>query len=387
MRHTLIIALGLAFCGIAAAGEEIDDPYLWLEEIQGDKALAWVEDRSAKDTATLEAVPVFDEIHAKLLEIYNSSDRIPSPAIRGAWIYNYWRDADHVRGIWRRTFLDEYTRDNPSWETVLDLDRLAEAEGENWVWKGANCLPPDYRHCMITLSRGGSDAAVEREFDTTARSFVENGFTLPQAKAQVSWRDADTLWVGTDFGAGSLTTSGYPLLVKLWSRGTPLDQAATVYTGSVDDVAAAGFSDHGPEGRFDFVLRVPEFYRGTTFLRLGDRLVKIDTKDGQERLLTKPDQRFSFDPPISREAVIGRVVEVRGGNRHLHLDSPIWRGLSYILATGSYISARSNDRESVFWRVTSASRRILPIKRSIGLVVRTGICWGAEMWFRLRSVG
>ncbi len=275
MRQLLIAIVALALCGLAIA-EDSEDPYLWLEEVEGEKALEWVKERSAKDTATLEAVPVYSEIHEKLLEIYNSSDRIPSVSIRGSWLYNFWRDADHVRGIWRRTFLDEYMKDEPSWEIVLDLDALAATEDENWVWKGSSCLPPEYRHCMITLSRGGSDAAVEREFDTVAKAFVEDGFIVPEAKSQVSWKDKDTLWVGTDFGEGSLTTSGYPRIAKQWKRGTPLDEAVTVYKGSVDDVASGIYSDHTADGRYDIVSVTPEYYRGTSYLRLDGRLVKLD---------------------------------------------------------------------------------------------------------------
>jgi prolyl oligopeptidase len=275
MRQFSIAVIALALCGLAAA-EEPEDPYLWLEEIQGEEALEWVEARSAKDTATLEKVEVFPEIHEKLLEIYNSSDRIPWVGRRGSWLYNFWRDAEHVRGIWRRTFLDEYVKEEPSWETVLDLDALAEAEGENWVWKGSTCLTPEYRHCLISLSRGGGDATVTREFDTVAKAFVKDGFFLPEAKAQFDWKDKDTLWVGTDFGEGSLTTSGYPRIAKEWKRGTPLEEAVTVFEGSVDDVAAVVFSIHTTEGRYDVAQVTPEFYRGTTFLILDGRKVKLD---------------------------------------------------------------------------------------------------------------
>jgi prolyl oligopeptidase len=272
---TLLIAVFAVTICIAAD----EDPYLWLEEVEGEKALSWAKEKSAADTAVIEAVPEFEEIHNKLLEIYNSRDRIPTPGIRGAWIYNFWRDAEHVRGIWRRTFPDEYVKPSPVWETVLDLDALAEAEGENWVWDGASCLAPEYRHCMVALSRGGADAAVRREFDATAKAFVEDGFLVPEAKAQVSWKDEDTLWIGTDFGDGSLTTSGYPRFAKEWKRGTTLDEATTVFEGSADDVAVSASSDHTPEGRYDVVNKTPEFFRGTDYLRLGDRLVKLDLPD------------------------------------------------------------------------------------------------------------
>lgn len=276
-RFSIVILVASLAAAVAVAGDE--DPYLWLEEVEGAKALEWAKAKSAADTAVLEAVPEFAEIHATLLEIYNSRDRIPQPSIRGAWIYNFWRDAEHVRGIWRRTFPAEFATDQPAWEIVLDLDALAEAEGENWVWKGANCLEPEYRRCMVSLSRGGADATVEREFDTITKKFVEGGFALPEAKHRIGWKDGDTLWVATDFGEGSLTASGYPRIAKEWQRGTPLAEAKVVFEGSVDDVFIIASSDHTPEGRYDLVSVVPEFFRGTTYLQLGGRLVKIDIPD------------------------------------------------------------------------------------------------------------
>jgi len=258
------------------------DPYLWLEEVEGEKALQWVEERSDKDTAEIKAVPEFTAIHERLIEIFNSSDRIPYPRVRGAWIYNFWQDKDHVRGIWRRTSLDQYLAESPDWDTVLDLDALADAEDENWVWKGATGLAPDYTHFMIRLSRGGGDAAVEREFDATVNAFVEDGFYVAEAKSSVSWRDENTLWVGTDFGEGSLTSSGYPRLAKLWERGTALEGAATVFEGSLEDVSAGVYSIHTPEGRYDIAYQTPEFFRGTNYLlRDGDR-VKLDIPDDAE---------------------------------------------------------------------------------------------------------
>ena len=279
MRHKYLsaILMALLIATVAVAADE--DPYLWLEDVEGEKALEWVKARSAADTAEIEAVPEFAGLHERLLEIYNSSERIPRPGIRGAWIYNFWQDADHVRGIWRRTFLSEYVKESPAWETVLDIDKLAAAEEENWVWKGASCLAPEYRHCLVTLSRGGGDASVRREFDAAAKAFVVDGFFVPEAKARVGWMDENTLWIGTDFGEGSLTTSGYPRFVKKWKRGTPLSAAATVFEGSVDDVAVGAYSDHTPEGRYDIVYRTPEFFRGSYYLVLGERLVKLDLQE------------------------------------------------------------------------------------------------------------
>lgn len=266
----------------APAAAQDDDPNLWLEEVDGKKALEWVKDRCAKDTAELEAVPEFAPLHERLLEIYNDRARIPMVGFEGPWLYNYWQDAQHVRGIWRRTFLDEYLKDDTSWDVVLDIDALAKAEGENWVWKGADFLPPEGRYCLVSLSRGGGDAVVVREFDTVAKRFVEGGFNVPEAKTRISWKDHDTVWIGTDFGPGSLTDSGYPRLVKLWKRGTPLAAAETVLEGAQTDVSVSAYTITRPEGSYDVVQRTPEFFRGLNWLRLDGRLVRIDLPDDAE---------------------------------------------------------------------------------------------------------
>jgi prolyl oligopeptidase len=264
----------LAPC-VAFAAEE-KDPFQWLEEVQGDKALAWVREHNAATTKELEAVKEFKPLNARILQILDSKERIPFPQLHGEYVYNFWRDDQHERGIWRRTSLASYRSAKPEWETVLDVDALVKAENTLWVFHGANCLAPEYRHCMISLSRGGSDASVEREFDTTSKSFIAGGFTLPEAKSSVDWKDENMLWVGTDFGAGSLTTSGYPRIVKLWRRGTPLAEAKTVFEAKAGDVSALGVTMVRPEGRYDFVHRSPAFYRQETFLVLAGRLVKLD---------------------------------------------------------------------------------------------------------------
>lgn len=274
LQRLAVAALMLLAANVCEA--QTQDPYLWLEEIDSDSALTWVKQRSASDTAELEAVPEFTPIHERLIEIYNSSDRIPDPDVRGDMIYNFWQDENHVRGIWRRTSREEYLTESPDWETVLDLDALADAEEENWVWKGASGLPPDYTRFLITLSRGGGDAAVVREFDAVARAFIDDGFYVPEAKSEVQWRDENTVWIGTDFGEGSLTSSGYPRVAKLWVRGTPLDDATTIFEGSVDDVGVGAYSEFTPEGRYDLAYSIPEFFRSTTYLIIGDGLVQLD---------------------------------------------------------------------------------------------------------------
>src|SRR5215468_9218754 len=212
--------LALAVIGASPAATSEDDPFLWLEDVQGEKPLAWVKEQNAKSTALLEAQPEYKPIYERSLQILDSKDKIPDPELLGDTVYNFWKDDVHERGIWRRTSLASYRTAKPEWETVLDVDALAKAEGKAWVFHGAECLAPAYVRCMISLSVGGSDASEWRQFDTKTKQFVAGGLTLPEAKSSVAWRDEDTLWVGTNFGPGSLTDSGYPRIVKLWKRGT-----------------------------------------------------------------------------------------------------------------------------------------------------------------------
>ncbi len=270
-----VAALALAGFARSAAAPSDDDPFQWLEDVHGDKAMAWVREQNAKSTAALEARPEYEPIYKRTLEILDSKEKIPTPELLGETVYNFWKDEAHERGIWRRTRLASYRTADPQWETVLDVDALARAEGKSWVFHGADCLPPAYVRCMIRLSQGGSDAATMREFDTKTKQFVSGGFLLPEAKSMVGWRDDDTLWVGTDFGSGSLTSSGYPRIVKLWKRGTPLSSARTIFEGGREDVASSGTSEILSDGRYDLVTRTPAFFRQDAFLLLGDRLVKV----------------------------------------------------------------------------------------------------------------
>jgi len=278
----LLIPL-LAKAAAPAPAASDADPYLWLEDVTGDQPLAWVRAQNAVSTRELEAAPDFQKTRDALLAIYNSSEKIPYVAKYGAYFYNFWQDEKHVRGIWRRTTLDEYRKAAPAWETVLDLDALAASENESWVWHGASVLYPDRDRALISLSRGGSDADVIREFDLKTKTFVapaDGGFTLPEAKSNVAWRDRDTLYVGTDFGPGSLTNSGYPRIVKEWKRGTPLAQAATIFEAEKTDitVTAARVHDHG--AHHDMLTREIGFFTNETFLHdANGAWVKIEKPD------------------------------------------------------------------------------------------------------------
>src|SRR6266487_2931603 len=211
--------------------DTVPDPYVWLEEVTGEKALDWVREQNALSNRELTNSPLFEPTRLRLLEILDSKDRIPMVTKHGRFLYNFWRDRDHVRGLYRRTTMEEYRKPNPDWEMVLDLDELAAAEKENWVWKGAEILEPDYDLALVHLSRGGADAGVVREFDLRSKEFVPSGFKLSEAKSAITWRDRQTVYVGTDFGPASLTKSGYPRVVKEWKRGTSLSGAPTVLEG------------------------------------------------------------------------------------------------------------------------------------------------------------
>ncbi|GAA1789245.1 prolyl oligopeptidase family serine peptidase [Planosporangium flavigriseum] len=257
-----------------------DDAYLWLEDLEDEGAARWVRDRNAETVGALTFGDSFAALRAELRDVLDSADRIPYPTLRGEYLYNLWKDAAHPRGLWRRTTLDSYRTDAPDWQVLLDLDALAEREGENWVWQGVEVLKPGYERCLISLSRGGSDASVVREFDLRDGVFVAGGFTLPEAKSGVGWIDADHIYVSTDFGPGSLTNSGYPRIVKRWRRGTPLSAAVTVFEGAAEDVAVGAEHDPTPGFERDYVYRMLDFYRSERYVRTAaGELIRLDVPD------------------------------------------------------------------------------------------------------------
>jgi prolyl oligopeptidase len=266
---------------------ESPDPYLWLEEVSSDKALDWVRQRNAVALDYLESRPGFAALQARLTTITNARERIPYVEKHGDYFYNFWRDPQHVRGVWRRTTMAEFHKPDPRWETVLDIDKLASDEGENWVWKEANCLYPSGQRCLLALSRGGGDARVVREFDVGTRQFVKDGFTLAEAKSDVAWIDADKVFVASDFGTGSMTTSGYPRIVKEWKRGTPLDAATVVFEAQAGDMGVDAYKDFTPGYAHEVIERRMSFYRNETFLRREGKLVRLDKPDDARARLAR----------------------------------------------------------------------------------------------------
>ncbi|MEM9284070.1 MAG: prolyl oligopeptidase family serine peptidase [Verrucomicrobiota bacterium] len=254
MTQFLFSTLLLALTSISFAQEaarkmyptvEHPDPHLWLEEVEGDRALNWVRKQNERSLADLESDPEYAEYKEAALEILTSNERIPYGRLRDGQVYNFWQDETHIRGIWRRTAMEYYRKKDPEWETVLDFDALAEKDDKNWVFKGASVFHDpksgEYR-CLVSLSDGGKDAVVKREFDLLGREFVESGFMTPEAKQGTAWAGPDTLLIGTDWGEGSLTESGYPRIVKRWERGTDLSEAVELLAGDVEDVGVWPFT-------------------------------------------------------------------------------------------------------------------------------------------------
>ena len=252
------------------------DPFLWLEEVEGSDALAWVEDRNAATLAAAEATPEFEAIKARTLAILTSDDRIPYPSIRGEWLVNFWTDADNPRGLWRRTTEASYLSGDPEWETLLDIDALGAAEGVNWAFKGSSCLQPDYTRCLVRLSRGGADAVETREFDASSKQFVDDGFFLPESKGATAWIDENTLLISTDFGPGSMTESGYPRIVKRWTRGTPMSDAELVYEGEASDVGIWAGSYEADGRIIPAIFHRTTFFEGTTLIEHDGEFVQLD---------------------------------------------------------------------------------------------------------------
>jgi prolyl oligopeptidase len=269
----LSLILGLA---LAAPLTAQDDPYLWLEEVDGEEAMSWVQTENAATAERLTTQPLFDELYAQAKSILNSSSRIPDVNQRGDWLYNFWRDEKNPRGVYRRTSLKEFASDKPNWEVVIDIDALNKKEDKQWVFKGMNCLLDHPEHCFVRLSPGGGDASVTREFNSVSKTFVEGGFYLPVAKGGASWIDADTVFVATDFGEGSMTNSGYPRLVKLWKRGTPLDTAEVVFEAAVSSVSANAFRMHSAGPDIDMVREGLTFWTSDRYQLLDGKNHKLD---------------------------------------------------------------------------------------------------------------
>lgn len=319
MRRLTLALLAAAMLPAAAIASETatDDPYVWLEEFSSPKAMQWVEAHNAASTAKLEADPRYKPLYDDALAIAGARDRIPTPRFANGAIYNFWQDPDHLRGLLRKTSLASYRTAAPAWETVLDVDALGKAEGKSWVYKGLQCLEPEQRLCLVSLSDGGEDAVEVRELDLSTGKFVGGGFHLPKGKHRIAWEDKDHLLVATDWTAADVTPSGYPFIVKRVTRGQPLSAATEVYRGGKDDggygVEPAVLRD-GKGNRLAVIVRPLDTFNFETYVvtprgaeRLGvpGKVGVAEMVDG--RVILKLDQDWTA---AGAEFTAGSVAEV-----------------------------------------------------------------------------
>ncbi len=333
-RSPLALLVGAALLGLGlpahdAAADSVKpaaassaDPHVWLEDVAGDKSLDWVRARNAESHKQLEGDLAFASLQKDLLAILDSDEKIPYVQKIGAHYYNFWQDQQNPRGLWRRTTLGEYRKAAPAWETLLDIDALNQAEGENWVWHGADCLKPSdarapYERCLIALSRGGADADVTREFDLANKDWVKDGFFRPEAKGGLGWIDRDTVYVSTDFGKGSMTSSGYPRIAKEWKRGTPMSEARVVFEGRESDISVGAYHDNTRGFERDFVYRGLTFYTNELHLRGKDgKLTKLDLPDGASKGVYREWLSVELRQPWN----VGGEEHAAGSLLAIHLD-------------------------------------------------------------------
>jgi len=255
---------------------EQPDKYTWLEDINGDKPMAWVKAENARTAAVLEKDSRFATLEAEALKVLDSPDRLPMPQFRNGTVYNTWRDADHVRGIVRRTTLADYLTTEPKWETVLDYDALSKQDKQSWVGHGLNCLQPSEELCMVALSAGGEDASTLREMNLKKDTFVDGGFVLPRGKQSVAWADKDTMLVAREWGPGTMSESGYPLTVREWKRGEPLENAKEIFRGEAKDMGVSPVVATDGQGHHaQIVILRHSFFETENYLRLPSGLKKL----------------------------------------------------------------------------------------------------------------
>ncbi len=255
------------------------DPFQYLEEVDGTRALEFVNHQNQLSFDKLSLQPEYEQVFKKSLDIYNSKDRIEMPSVYGKYIYNFWQDPQHIRGIWRRTTVKKYDSGQPEWETILDLDAMQKKDSIKWVFKGADGLFPDYNRFMISLSKGGGDAVITREFDVRKKQFIENGFSLAESKGNAEYVNHDQLIVATNFGEGSMTSSGYPSKVKMWKRGTSLEKMPFIFEGDEKDVGTWAASWRVEESIVPVIVRRKTFYTGEYHVWQNDKLIKLDVPD------------------------------------------------------------------------------------------------------------
>ncbi len=305
-----------------------DDPFLWLEDVEGSEALAWVNEQNTQTDESLAKDPLYQELYDQALEVLSRNDKLPTITVKGDWVYNLWKDEANPRGLYRRTLAQNFIAGKPDWQTVLDIDKLSKAEDTKWVFKSMTCLAPAHKKCLISLAPGGSDAAVFREFDPDSGQFIKNGFEIPLAKSRVAWLSEDQLFVGTDFGVDTLTSSGYPRIQKLWQRGTPLIQAKTVIAVKPESVSSYAASFRSDEEVVNIITDSFSFWKRQYYQWTGDELVALKLpEDAQimgfydKKLVIslKSDWRYNQSDFVAGSVLLASPDVLRSGKGEIEL--------------------------------------------------------------------
>ncbi len=327
MKCTLGTALLAAMLAAGPIMAE-DDPFLLLEEVEGEKALEWAREQNERSEAFLKAHPLFDALHQRNLEILTSEDRIAYPSLMGGQIYNFWRDANHVRGIWRTTSVEGFRDERPEWDVIIDVDKLAADEDQNWIWAGASCRYPDYDRCLIGLSIGGADAAVRREFDLKTRQFVDGGFELPESKSFISWRDRDSVFLAPAFEPEQMTTSEYPRQIYIWERGTPREDARLVFEGERGDVLVTAVRFWDKDTPYDMIVRAPTFFTREYHVYRDGETIRVNVPgdaelagvlNGQLLVELKSDWQVGEQTLVQGALVVAPMESVLAGDAEFEL--------------------------------------------------------------------
>ena len=382
-RRLLLAALLATFPAMSIAADPApkDDPYVWLEQVSAPESLAWVDKENKRTLGLLEADARFAGLYADALKIMEATDRIPMPNQIGGSIANFWQDADHVHGLWRATTPASYLSANPQWRPLIDLDALSAADKASWVWKGGDCEPVAERRCMLNLSGGGEDAVTLREFDLDTGTFVPNGFSLPTSKQGAAWETPDSLLVTRDWGPGTMTSSGYPFVVKRLKRGQALDQAVEIYRGQPSDVAVSASSMVDGQGRRLTILdRGITFFEGELFAVDAHGVTKLDLPRkyrvegfAANQLLLRVDEDWK---DLKAGSLVG--FEIAGGKvkaSHVLFAPNPRQSIDGVLATrGHVIAAIYDNVRGQAWSFTpgrkgwTAKRIALADNSSVGVV-------------------
>ena len=292
----LLFLLLIMLANIQVVSSQDEDPYIWLEEVEGEEQLKWVKEQNELTKVKLDAEPGFEKLRSKYVTAFNDKDRIAFPSIVGDYVYNLWQDETNERGLWRRMPIDQYLANGTEWEEVIDLDKLSEAEDKKWVFAGANWLAPENKFCLVSLSDGGTDENIIREFNSETKEFVDGGFSFPSSKGGVSWIDKDHVLVSRDFGEGSLTTSGYPRSVKFLERNGNLEDSEIVFETAEDHVGLFGFSFYYDGKTHVFLYRGITFWESELYYFTGEKFEKVSyPKDAQIQGYFKGQLVFSLE--------------------------------------------------------------------------------------------